>query len=562
LNKAIRKIREVLGDSAESPVFIETLPRRGYRFIAPVETVSMDSHVPETAAVEPAKAPLPAAGRQRTRLWAASALLVGGIAIWGYWALNHPSHTFASIAVLPLESLSDSPDQEYFADGITDELITELAKIGSVRVISRTSVMRYRRSRKPLQEIARELGASAIVEGTVLRAGDRIRVTAQLIDASRDQHIWAQSYEQSLGDILTLQGRVAQDIAEHVNAKLTGSEQHRLAASRSIRPAAYENYLKGRFFWNKRTEKDARQAIHYFEQAIALQPDYPEAYAGIAEAYVVLGWDDAVMPPDEAFPKAKAAALRALEIDRSSSAAHVALMWVQLFYEWDWEQAEKEAREAIRLSPNSSTAHHHYSRLLTFTGRFDEALAESRKSLQLDPLDPIAGGGMAWNNYLARRYDPAIQQSLQMIEMYPSMPGFYWFLGWSYEAQDRFQEAIQALQGARDRSDSAWAVANVGYAYGISGNRQAALSSIDELVARSRQKYVPPYYIALVYASLPEKDQALAWLQKASQEHSPDLVFLKTDPKLDPLRSDRRFSELVRHIGFPAVTPAYTPSRL
>jgi TolB-like protein/DNA-binding winged helix-turn-helix (wHTH) protein/Flp pilus assembly protein TadD len=581
LNKAILRIREVLGDSAESPVFIETLPRRGYRFIAPVESVWMNAAssppatagsapaprdtapmTPALAAAVPAAAPVPApdlappalpgsSGQERWLLLVVTAVVVlGGLAVWAWWARSHPLSTFSSIAVLPLENLSNSADEEYFADGITDELITELAKISSLRVISRTSVMSFKRARRSLGEIARELGASAIVEGTVLRTGDRVRVTAQLIDAVRDRHIWAQSYEQSLGDILTLQRRVAQDIAAHVNAKLTDSEQQRLAAKRSIQPAAYEDYLKGRFFWNKRTAKDAQEAIHYFEQAIAAQPDYAEAYAGVAEAYAVLGWDGAAMPPDEAFPKAKAAALRALEIDPSAGAAHVALMWVELFYQWNWTEAEKEAREAIRLSPNSSTAHHHYSRLLAFTGRSDEALAESRKSVELDPLDPIAGGGLAWNSYLARHYDEAIQQSRQMIDMYPSMQGFYEFLGWSYEAQGRFPEALEALEQARARDPSAWAVANLGYCYGASGNRPAALSAIEKLAALARPTYVPPYYFALVYAGLHENDQAFDWLERAYKEHAPDLVFLKTDPKLDPLRSDLRFAELMRRVGF------------
>ncbi len=453
LNKAVKKIREALGDSAESPVFIETVPRRGYRFIAPVETApemfapAPSEPVPAVKEETPAGASTPKRdSRWRQAVLVLCALGLAGLAGWAWWMQNHSAPP-ASIAVLPLENLSNNADQEYFADGITDELITELAKIGSLRVISRTSVIRYRRSHKPLAEIARELGANAVVEGTVLRSGDRVRVTAQLIDTAKDQHIWAQSYEQSLGDILDLQSHIAKDIAAHVNARLTASEQQRFAANRRINPAAYDDYLKGRFFWNKRTEQDAKLAIHYFEQAIAAQLDYAEAYAGIAEAYVVLGLDRGTMPPGEAFPKARRAAVKALEIDGSSSAGHTAMMWVDLF-QWKFREAAEEAQEAIRLSPNSSTAHHHYARLLAITGRFDESLAESRRSVELDPLDPIAGGGVAWNSYLARRYDKAIEQSLKMIEMHPEMDGYYEFIGWCYEAQGRFPEAIQALQQA------------------------------------------------------------------------------------------------------------------
>jgi TolB-like protein/DNA-binding winged helix-turn-helix (wHTH) protein len=563
LNKAVRKIREVLGDSAESPLYIETLPKRGYRFIAPVEAVELNAEA--NPASEPAgtqdkleEAPglaTAVAARRPSRtlrlaLAALAVLVLAGLIAWAWQASRH-GPAVVSVAVLPLEDLAASPGQEYFADGITDELITELAKIGSLRVISRTSVMRYKRSQKPLPEIARELGANSIIEGTVLRSGDRVRVTAQLIDAARDQHIWAQSYEQTLGDILALQARVARDIAVHVNARLTGTEEQMLASHRSVLPEAHDAYLKGHFFWNKRTPRDAREAIQYFERAVELQPDYPEAYAGIAEAYVVLGWDAAVLPPDEAFPKAREAALKALDIDRSSSLAHDALMWVELFYQWNWKDAEREAKEAIRLSPSSVTAHHHYSRLLAFTGRFDQALAESRTSVQLDPLDPIAQGSVAWNSYLARRYDDAIRQSLQMIEMFPSMPGYYRFLGWSYEAQGRYREGIQALQQAQERFDLPESLADLVYAYAESGDRQSASSLLQTLMERSHHQYVSPYYVALIHAGLHENDQAFDWLEKAYREHSPDLVFLLTEPRWDPLRSDRRFSALLSRVGFP-----------
>jgi TolB-like protein/DNA-binding winged helix-turn-helix (wHTH) protein/Tfp pilus assembly protein PilF len=546
LNKAIRKIRDVLGDSAESPVYIETLPRRGYRFIAPVETVCL---MPE-----PAAAPEPAVAGERPSharllLSVGGILVLSGLLVWGWRASHRPK--LDSIAVLPLENLAADPGQEYFADGITDELITELAKIDSLRVISRTSVVRYKRSHKPLGEIARELGANAIVEGTVLRSGDRVRVTAQLIDAARDQHIWAQSYEQTLGDILALQGRVARDIAVHVNARLTGSERQMLAANRSILPEAHDAYLKGHFFWNKRSAKDARQAIQYFERAVELQPDYAEAYAGIAEAYVVLGWDSAVLPPDAAFPRARAAALKALDVDRSSSLAHNALMWVDLFYQWNWTEAEAEAKEAIRLSPSSVTAHHHYSRLLAFTGRFEEALAESRRSVQLDPLDPIAEGSLAWNSYLARRYDDAIRKSLQMIEMYPSMPGYYRFLGWCYEAQGRFPEALEVLRQAQERSDAPAALADLGNVSAASGDRPAASGFLEKLMELSNHQYVPPYYVALVQAGLHDNGQVFEWLEKAYREHAPDLVFLLTEPRWDAFRSDGRFRDLLARVGFP-----------
>jgi len=536
LNKAVGKIREILGDSATSPRFIETLPRRGYRFIATVEPV--EPVVSDAVAAPPSK-------KARWRIpFTAIALALVAVGAWIWWKGSHSRPEFGSIAVLPLQNLSGDPNQEFFADGITDELITELAKIGSLRVISRTSVMTYRGSHKPLPEIARQLGVGAIVEGSVVRAGDRVRVTAQLINAATDQHLWAQSYERGWGDILALQGQVAQDIATQVNAKLTAGERHSLAQPRAVAWSAHENCLKGQLILHDSPD----EAVRYFEHAIELEPRYPEAYAGMADALFWPAWDWGTAAPGPAFSKGKDAALKALEFDPANSEGHAALGWEKLFYEWNWSEAEKEIREAIRLRPNNAWAHHHYARLLAVTGRFDESIRESRKVLELDPIDFKSGGNLAWMMYLARRHDDAIREIRRVLELYPSVLGFHGFLAWNYEAQGRFQKAIEEVHLQRD--GSAGGIAELAFARGASGDQQAARAALDKVLTLSKREYVPPYFIALVHASLRDNNNAFAWLEKAFDERSPFLVYLKTEPKLDNLRSDRRFVQLLHRVGF------------
>ena len=558
LNRAVAKIRDILSDSPTSPRFIETLPRRGYRFLGAVEAVYPEAAVaspPEKSniqAVVPefASAGVPEPAVPRRRRWLllaiAAAIVLAAVGGWLWRNRSRSRPEFGSIAVLPLENLSGDPSQDFFADGITDELITELAEIGSLRVISRTSVMHYRGSRKPLPEIARELGVDAIVEGSVVRAGDRVRVTAQLIDAATDHHLWARSYEQGWGDVLALQGRVAQDIAAQVNAKLTDEESRNLAHPKAVGLEAHENYLKGHLLLHDSPE----ESVRYFERAIELDPQYPEAYAGLAEACLWPAWDWGTVAPAAAFPKGKAAALKALQIAPASSEGHAALAWVELFYEWNWRDAESEMRQAIRLNPNNAWEHHHYSRLLAVTGRFDESIRESRRMLELDPMDFRSGGNLAWMMYLARRYDESIQEIRRLIPLHPSIVAFHCFLAWPYEAQGRFPEALNEL-GVFERTGLAAGLGELGFSYGASGNEPAARRALAQLLSMSKRVYVPPYYVALVSVGLHDYDGAFGWLEKAYQERSPFLVYLKTEPKLDPPRYDGRFTDLVRRVGFP-----------
>src|SRR5712692_4029412 len=437
VNVAIAKLRGALGDSADNPRYIETLPRRGYRFIAEVAVVNRPTNklelLPEVASSEAEeRAQLEVAGKmQRPRhlpwqyawktLGTAMVLLV--LMVWiFFWRSRQPANTLSSspvrsLAVLPLENLS-SDSQDYFADGMTDELITDLAQISALRVISRTSVMPYKGVRKPLPQIASELNVDAVVEGTVLRSGKQVRITAQLIQAPADKHLWAQSYEGDVRDTLALQKTVARAIAEQIRINLTPHEQAVLEDVKVVNPEAYEAYLKGRYFWNKRTADGLKKAIDYFDQAIEKDPNYAQAYAGLADSYALLGdWEYGVLAPKEAYPRAKAAATKAIELDSTLGEAHISLAFCLDGYDWDWESAGNEFRRGIELNPGYATGHHWYAWHLTALGRDDEAIAEIKKAESLDPLSLIISADLAEELLIAHRYDDAIKQSRQAMDL-------------------------------------------------------------------------------------------------------------------------------------------------
>ena len=412
LNKAINKIREALGDSAESPRFVETVARRGYRFLAEVkaaDAVAVQTLEPtsrfESAAkgadlAVPVPELAPAAHPRRSAMWSTSVALVvmifAALAVWAIYSPKHPSAVIRSLAVLPLESLSNDASQDYFADGMTDELISDLGQISALRVISRTSVMTYKRARKPLPQIARELNVDAVVEGTVLRSGDRVRITAQLIEAASDKHLWSQSYEGDLRDTLALQNEVARAIAAQIQIKLNPQEQAALKNVKAVKPDAYESYLKGRYFWNKRTAESLKVALAYFNQAIDEDPNYAQAYSGLADTYALLGdWQYAVMTAKEALPNAKAAATKALQLDPALGEAHNSLAFVLDGFDWDLQSGGKEFQRAIELNPGYATAHHWYAWHLCLLGRYQEALAEMKRTESLDPLSLVINADLA-----------------------------------------------------------------------------------------------------------------------------------------------------------------------
>jgi TolB-like protein/DNA-binding winged helix-turn-helix (wHTH) protein/Flp pilus assembly protein TadD len=573
LNISIGKLRSALGDSAENPRFIETLPKRGYRFIADVSVIDADARPRRQ---EPLSGDLPttdpglkikdvgSAVAPKRRLWPTRSV-IGALAliiiitiitlsILSVWRLRSRAPASAgirSIAVLPLENLSGDASQSYFADGMTDELITDLAQISALRVISRTSVMVYKGARKPLPQIASELNVDAVVEGTVLRSGDQVRITAQLIEAATDKHLWSQSYEGELRDTLALQNRVASAIADQIRINLTPQEQAALKNVKVVNPDAYESYLKGRYFWNKRTADGLKVALAYFKQAIEEDPKYAQAYSGLADTYALLGdWQYAVMTPKEAFPKAKAAAIKALELDNTLGEAHNSLAFVLDGFDWDFDSAGKEFQRGIELSPGYATAHHWYAWHVSLLGRYDEAIAEMRKAQNLDPLSLIINADLAEVLVLAHSYEESIQQSRKTIEMDPNFALAHNQLAQAYLQKHMYDEAVAELQQAVKLSgNSPTCMANLARAYVASGKRNEAVKLLGDLKKRSNPGYSNASEIAMIYASLGDTDQAMNWLEKGYEERFNPGVLLR--PGFDPLRSDPRFQNLLRRIGLP-----------
>lgn len=455
----------------------------------------------------------------------------------------------ASLAVLPLANLSSDPEQEYFADGMTEALITDLAKSTNLRVISRTSVMHYKATKKPLPEIARELGVDAVVEGSVQRSEDHVRITAQLIRAVTDEHIWADSYQRDLHDILDLQNEVAHAITQNVEGRLGQRSEVRDGRARSVNPEAYEAYLKGRYHWNRRDRASLEKSLAFFEEAIAKDPNYAQAYAGLADVYVVIGSEWANAPRD-VNEKAKAAAQRALAIDDSLPEPHASLATIY-HNEWHWPEAEREFKRAIELNPSYATAHHWYSIYLATAGRFDESVNEAKKAAELDPLSLIISASFGNRLNEARRYEEASNQCRSTLDMDPNFGLAYLCIGNSYVNEGRFQEGIPELQkGIQLLPGNPYFIAQLGIAYALSGDRAGAKEVLTKLKDPSQPR-LPAFSIAMVYAGLHDKEQTIIWLEKGCQEHNEDMVYLKIEPVLDPIRSDLRFQDLIRRVGFP-----------
>jgi TolB-like protein/DNA-binding winged helix-turn-helix (wHTH) protein/Flp pilus assembly protein TadD len=566
LNSAVMKLRAALGDSAENARFIETLPRRGYRLIVPVE-VMLNSQAELGAAPYKPRTEQEWSGQSspavvakltvsRRRWWmlggAVAAVLTAAL-VWlnlgnrrqGLSAVEARPQ-IRSIAVLPLENLSGDPAQEYFTDGMTDAVITELAQINSLQVISRTSTMRYKGTGKPLRDIAKELNVDGIVEGAVVRSGERVRVDAQLIQATTDRHLWASTYERSLGDVVVLQSEVARAIANAIHIQLTPQDQARLARTESVDPQTYELYLRGRYIWNNQTDVSRQKSIDYFQQAIQRSPHYAPAYAAIAEAYVVR----LDLPPKESSSKAKAAARAALQLDDTLANAHSALAGSLFWYDWDWAGAEKEFQRALALNPNYARAHQWYAQYLIAMGRRDLAVEELKRAEELDPLALNISGGVG---RYGKRYDLMLEHARKMLELYPDNPTAYISLGRAYNLKGMYPDAIAAYKKARDLSggDPTDALIGLGYTYAVWGERAEALKILGELKAQSKRRYISPSSIARIYVGLGEKDEAFDWLQKAVTGHDIRLLLVARGPEWASLRSDPRYPELLNRIGLP-----------
>lgn len=478
-------------------------------------------------------------------------LAIAAIALgtWLYQRTRSFTPVERSIAVLPFENLSSDKENAYFAEGIQDEILTRLSKIADLKVISHTSTQHFKSSPDNLPQIAKQLGVVNILEGSVQKAADQVRVNVQLINAMTDAHLWAESFDRKLTDIFTVESEIAKTIANTLQAKLTGSEKRGIAAQPTENTEAYEFYLKGRYFWNKRTANDLKTAITYFQQAIGKDPNYALAYAGLADSYALVSAYGAGTP-QESFLPAKAAAKKALALDDTLAEAHTSLAQVLGYYDFDFDGSIREFRRAIELNPNYATAHHWYgSGPLVAIGRFEEAIAEGKRAVELDPLSLEINSDLGFTYHMVRRYDDAIEQLRKTLEMDPSFYYAHWNLGWTLEAKGALDAAIEEYHKARALNDDPWVLALLGHAYASSGNKTEAVKILEQLKELSKQRYVSAYSFAVVYLGLGDKEETLRWLQKSYQDRAGfDIAAIKVDPFLDPLRGDPHFEALVEKI--------------
>jgi TolB-like protein/DNA-binding winged helix-turn-helix (wHTH) protein/tetratricopeptide (TPR) repeat protein len=531
LNKAVNHLREALGDSAEQPRFIETLPRKGYRFIADVTREGE-----EVTAVEKAPA------EQRRRSFLLPATLVAGIVIAiaaaiglaREWSSRPSAPRIAALAVIPLENLSRSPEEQYFADGLTDALITDLAKLGGVRITSRTTVMQYRATKKTVKDIGRELNVDAIVEGTVTHAGNRVRVTAQLIQVSTDMHLWADSYERDVSEILDLQGAVATDIARQINVFLKPPDRAHV-----VNPEAYGLYLKGRYAFYQYTSRGWQEAIQRFNEAIDIDPTFAPAQAALAETYVVAGTYGA-FPSAEALSRARAAAAKALELDEGLASAHYALATSNGWYAWDWKGAEREFRRALELNPHDAMGRNWYGGYLSVLGRHDEAIAEHERARELDPLSLIVNANLTRAFYFARRYDEAIDQGRRTLRIDPTFGIAVFWLEGALRHKGLLEEAVKLRQDFAG-PERAPLIARTFQRDGF----QALLRETGEAFLKAGFFETA----ARAYAQIGEKDRAISLLETCVQKRCANVVGMNVEPDFDGLRDDPRFQKLVHQLG-------------
>ena len=576
LNIAITKLRAALGDSADNPRFVETLPRRGYRFIAPLTVGTEPQTIPASSGTGEIQAPSPQAnpeappamskaGPEATeqrpvgRLSRRRSLVIGALSVAaiataafaGIWVAEQRGASgpprVESLAVLPLENLSGDPDQEFLADAVTEALITELGKINTVRVISRTSIVPYKGVKKSLPDIGRELRVDAVVEGSVVRSGNRIRITAQLLHAASDRHLWAQAFERDVHDVLSLYGEVSEAIAREIHAKIDRSTTA-VVRTRVVDPDAWVLYMRGRYFWARVSPDNLKKARDYFQQAIDKQADFALPYAGLADAYLLLAFNR-VQSPLEAIPRARAAALKALELDDTLAEAHTSLAGIACTFDADWSAAERGYRRAFELNPNHATAHQWWGMTLAGLGRHAEAAAEIRRAQEIDPVSLRVGKAAGTILYLARRYTEAIEQYKKTLELDPNYAPALIELGRVYTVLGQKTQALPELERATQVSNrSSSSLAALGYAYGVFGSRDLALTILSELRARSAHAYVSPEDYAIVYLGLRDDDRVFQELVRAADQRLSSLYTLKTAPEFDPIRTDSRFADLLRRV--------------
>src|SRR5712692_622421 len=569
LNTAVKKLRAVLGDSPENSRYIETIPRVGYRFVAPVQEATAKKEWTAGAPLVDSGSRVQAEVKETSRRRWPVFLGIGigmVVALAGYFewsrlrAHSQPSSGRSMLAVLPFENLTGDAGQDYFSDGLTEEMIAQLGRLDPERlgVIARTSVMHYKHGQEQLGQIGRELAVQYVLEGSVRRDSGKVRITAQLIQMKEQTPVWSRQYDRELSGLLALQGEIAQEIADEIQPILGGNHKRIAADLKSTAsPSSYEAYdlyLKGRYFWNKRTKDSFQQAAEYFQQAIAKDPNYARAYAGLADTFGLMStWY--LVPQNEFMPKARDAALKALRIDASVAEAHTSLALVAENYDYDWQTAEKEFRQAIQLDPGYGTAHQWYAECLSFQGRFDEALAESERARQLDPLSVIIARDHKTILYFSRQYDRAIEQFRTVREMDPDFPPSGALIQ-AYVQKGQFADAFTELEKWRTPSYEPWYWSYLAYVCGRSGQweqARRALAKLEHLVRYSQSDLLLPLLVA--YAGTDRKDEVIALLQKAYSEHSNSVVTLKVEPHYDALRSDPRFQDLLRRVGLADAGP-------
>jgi TolB-like protein/DNA-binding winged helix-turn-helix (wHTH) protein/Tfp pilus assembly protein PilF len=555
LNNAISRLREALDDSSTNPRFIETLPRRGYRFITPVEPVGpapVERVEPKPDATPAAVPPVLAARRTGSRVGlvlgaaATLALIVAGL-VW--WLAASPVPALRSLAVLPLvyKGVGDQPGQAYLADGMTDALITELSTISALQVISATSSSRYKGTTKSLPEIARELGVDAVVEGSVLREGSVIRVTVQLIRADTDTHLLTRTYTRPVGNILALQSEVALAIAHEIGARLTPQEETRIARSDSVDPEAYRLYVVGNQLRGQWTEPELRMALDHFEQALKIEPDFARAFWGISETWIAMAGFNAYVPPRQGFPKAKAAARQAVAIDDSLAEAHSALAFVSEVYDRDFKAAEQSYQRAISLSPNDALAHRRYSLYLNRTGRNKEGVLEAERAYDLDPLSVENNISLGMRLFSDGRQEQGIEAMLRAAELNPTHFDIWVHLGDAYRRMGRAEDAIAAVERGVELSRRApHALHMLASTYFHLGKRAEAEALVQQLEQSPRRN---AYELAMIRLDMGHADRAVSWLLTACEERTPQMAFFQFDrdrPTFEPLRRDARFNDILR----------------
>lgn len=558
LNSAIRQIRHALKDDTGAPRFIETVPRRGYRFLAPLEKIENNGSAPVQPLVTPAHSDTAPVVKPRT-WWRYKWMLAGGgvalaallvVAIW-FAAFRAQSEAIDSMAVLPFDNASTDLDTEYLSDGFTETLIGQLSQIPRLKVMARSTVLRYKGSHIDPQKVGRDLNVRAVLIGRVMQRGESLTISMELIDVRDGSQLWGRQYSRKLADALAVQEDIAREVTGKLRLQLAGVDEKRLTAHITENAEAYQLYLKGRYYWNKRTPDGIHKAIDSFQKAIEKDPGYALAYAGLADCYQVPANP---LPPREKMPLAKAAAMKALQLDDTLVEAHTTLARVFYAYDWDWPNAEKEFKRAIELNPRYAPAHQWYGGYLSATGRFPEAVAEKKRALDLEPVSLVINFEVGLALYTSRNYDRAIVQFQKTLELDPNFPPPHTFLAASYEQKGMFEEAIATFQRAISVTQGppkTLAMASLGHAYAVSGRKAEAHKILAELQRLSERSYVAATDMALVYAGLGEKDKSFAWLDKAYEERSFSLSQIKVEPRFDALRSDRRFTDLLGRLGLP-----------